>query len=201
MKDFYYTITSHSAAEIKVMKSKFISDAFPISRSTDTAILINDFKKKYYDASHFPFAYRAGMLSDNFRYSDDGEPSGSAGKPLLEAIDKNDLTDILLITARYFGGVKLGVGGLRRAFFAAGEACLEKADIVKKYIMQSVKAEFDYSYINSIMKLVEREKINILKNESGNRCLLTLEMRESQFEKLILKMSDLTNGTITISKH
>ncbi|HAY33694.1 MAG TPA: YigZ family protein [Bacteroidetes bacterium] len=201
MKDFYYTISSHSAAEIKVMKSKFISEAFPISRSTDTAILIIEFKKKYYDASHFPFAYRTGIHTDNFRFSDDGEPSGSAGKPLLEAIDKNNLTDIILVTARYFGGIKLGVGGLRRAFFASGEACLEKADIVKKYIMQSVKAEFDYSYINSIMKLIEREKINILKNESGNRCVLTLEIRESRYEKLILKMSDLTNGTVTFLKH
>ena len=200
MKDFYFTISSHSAAEIKIMKSKFISNAYPIRKSADTANLINEFKKKYYDASHFPYAYRAGMHLDEFRYSDDGEPSGSAGKPLLEVIDKNDLTDVLLITARYFGGIKLGVGGLRRAFFAAGEACLDNADIIKKFIMHSIKAEFDYSYINLIMKLIEKEKINILSNESGDRCSLILEIRESQYEKLILKMSDLTNGKITILK-
>ncbi|MBK8980852.1 MAG: YigZ family protein [Ignavibacteria bacterium] len=182
------------------MKSKFISNAYPISKSADVIKLINAFKKIYYDASHFPYAYRAGMKSDEFRYSDDGEPSGSAGKPLLEAIDKNNLTDVLLITARYFGGIKLGVGGLRRAFFATGEACLENADIIKKYIMHSIKAEFDYAYINLIMKLIEKEKINIKNNESGDRCSLTLEIRESEYENLILKMSDLTNGKITILK-
>jgi len=198
LKDSYLTISEKSTAEIKISKSRFISNAHPISDREETTDIINDFKKKYYDASHFPFAFRTGTDMNDFRYSDDGEPSGSAGKPLLESIDKSELTNVLVIVARYFGGVKLGVGGLRRAFLAAGEECLKNAEIVKHLITKSFQIEFGYHFIGAIMNLLEKENIVILKNDSKEQCILKIEVRQSIVEDIILKFTEVTNGDIKI---
>ncbi|MBS1518257.1 MAG: YigZ family protein [Bacteroidetes bacterium] len=199
MKDSFLTITSECTAEIKVNRSKFIASAFPVLNINDTKEIsetADAFRKKYYDASHFPFAYRTGTDENNFRYSDDGEPSGSGGKPLLEVIDKYGLTNLILITARYFGGTKLGVGGLRRAFFSAGEECLKNAEAVRKFIMEKVKIEFDYGFINAVMNLIESEKIDLIKNESAETCVLNLEIKISEAEKIKSRIVELTNGGV-----
>lgn len=200
MKDTYLSISDICTAEIKINKSRFISNAYPVSIREDTSDIISDFKKKYYDASHFPFAYRIGTDLNDFRYSDDGEPTGSAGKPLLESIDKFELTNVLVIVARYFGGVKLGTGGLRRAFFAAGEECLNNSNIVRHLITRSLKIEFGYHFIGTIMNLIEKEKINIIKNESKEQCSLLIEVRQSIVEDLKLKLTEITNGEIKVTE-
>ena len=120
IKDSYKTILIPSEGELKVSKSKFISQIYPVTNSEEVNQTLTSAKKKYYDAAHHPYAYRLGSDENNFRYSDDGEPSGSGGKPIMEVIDKFELTNILIVVTRYFGGVKLGVGGLRRAIFEAG---------------------------------------------------------------------------------
>ncbi|MFZ1323243.1 MAG: YigZ family protein [Ignavibacteria bacterium] len=198
MKDSYLTISDISTAEIKISKSRFISYAYPVSEREVTSDIINDFKKKYYDASHFPFAFRTGIDMNDFRYSDDGEPTGSAGKPLLESIDKFELTNVLVIVARYFGGVKLGTGGLRRAFFAAGEECLNNSNIVRQLIKKTFQIEFGYHYIGSIMNILEKEKIDILKNDSKEQCSLFIGVRQSIVEDIILKFTEITNGEIKV---
>lgn len=196
--DSYFTIKVHTSSEIKINKSKFIAQAFPLKSQLEIPKLIKSVQKKYYGASHHPFAFRVGINKNNFRSSDDGEPSGSSGKPVLEAIDKYKLTDVLLIVTRYFGGIKLGVGGLRRAYFEAADLCLKNAVIIEKLITEKLKLEFDYKFMNVIMNLIEAEKIKLLQNSSEEKCKLTLEVRLSKIEKLKNDLTALTNGSIII---
>lgn len=198
MIDSYLTIDKTASSEIKITKSRFISQAFPLDSLTSTSGILKDVKKKYYDASHYPYAYRTGTDRNNFKVSDDGEPSGSAGKAILEAIDKYNVTDVIVIVARYFGGTKLGVGGLRRAFFESADLCLSNANIIEKLITAKINLEFDYTFMNVIMNLLEAEKIKLLKNNSDEKCKLTLEVRLSKIEKLKSEIIDLTNGSIRI---
>jgi uncharacterized YigZ family protein len=199
MIDSFFTIEKHSTSEIKVNKSTFIAQAFPIFSQKETAGLIKKVKKQYYDASHHPFAYRSGIDGTNFRFSDDGEPSGSSGKPILEAIDKNDLTNVLVIVTRYFGGIKLGVGGLMRVYFKSADVCLRSASIVQKFITEEMNLEFDYKYVNVIMNLMQAEKIKIVENNSGEKYRLTLEVRLSKIEKLKQELISLTSGKVIIN--
>nr|HMS65451.1 YigZ family protein [Ignavibacteria bacterium] len=166
MTDSYFTIGRKTLSEIKISKSKFIGQAIPFVSQSEIPEIIKSVKKEYYDAAHHPYAFRAGVSQNNFRMSDDGEPSGSAGKPILDAIGKFDLTDVIVIIARYFGGVKLGVGGLRRAFFETADHCLHEAVKIEKLITEIVNLEFDYKYMNVVMNFIETEKIKLLQNSS-----------------------------------
>ena len=198
MTDSYLTLEKSSSAEIKITKSKFISRAFPIKSQSEIQKLIKEVKKKYYDASHHPYAFRTGVDKNNFKVSDDGEPSGSSGKPILEVIDKFNLTDILVIVSRYFGGTKLGVGGLRRAMSEAAELCLSNAKIIEKLITEKMKIEFDYKFMNVIMNLIEAENIKLIENNSDEKCKLTLEVRLSKVSFLKEELKGISNGSIII---
>ena len=198
MTDSFLTIDRNTSAEIKITRSRFISQAFPVNTKSEITQIINDVRKKYYDASHHPYAYRTGVDKNDFKLSDDGEPSGSAGKPILEVIDKYNITDVMLIVSRYFGGTKLGVGGLRRAISEAADLCLSNALIVEKLITERMDLEFDYAYMNLIMNLIEAEKLKLLENNSDEKCKLILEVRLSKIEKLKSELTGLTNGSIRI---
>jgi len=198
MTDSFLTIEKFHSEEIKITRSRFISQAFPIRTKSEITQIINDVRKKYYDASHHPYAYRIGVDKNDFKFSDDGEPSGSAGKPILEVIDKYNITDVLLIVSRYFGGTKLGVGGLRRAIAEAADLCLNNAVIIEKLITEKMNLEFDYTFMNLVMKLIEAEQIKLLENNSDEKCKLILEVRLSKIEKLKTELTGLTNGSIRI---
>lgn len=201
MADSFLTIKEPSSAEIKITKSKFISQAFPVSAHSEITDIIKEVKKAYYDASHHPYAYRLGNDKNDkndFKFSDDGEPSGSSGKPILESIDKPELTNVLVIVSRYFGGTKLGVGGLRRAMSEAADLCLSNAQIIEILITEKMKLEFDYTFMNAVMNLVEAEKIKLAGINSDEKCKLTLDVRLSKIEKLKTELISLTNGSIRI---
>lgn len=199
MTDSYLTIEKCVSFEIKINKSTFISQAYPFKSQLEIPEIIKSVKKKYHDASHHPYAFRAGLNKNNFRSTDDGEPSGSSGKPILEAIDKHKLTDLIVIVTRYFGGIKLGVGGLRRAYFESADECLKNSRTLEKYLTEIKNIEFDYKYINLIMKLIEEEKIKLIENNSGEKCSLRLDVRLSLIEKLESSLSKITNGSAIIS--
>lgn len=199
MVDSFLTIASGSASEIKITKSKFIAHSFPVVSADAAAEFISSIRKKYYDAAHFPFAYRLGTDKNNFKSSDDGEPSGSGGKPILEAIDKLSLTDVVVVVVRYFGGTKLGVGGLRRAFFEAADECLNAATVTEKLIEENVIVKFDYKFMNVVMKLIETEKFRLVKNNSGEMCELELMVRLSKVDAFKKEIIQLTNGSVVIS--
>lgn len=199
MIDSFITIESEIVNEIKVQKSKFIAQAFPLKSQLEIPKLLDEVRKKYYDASHHPYAFRVGIRKDNFRYSDDGEPSGTSGKPVLEAIDKHELTDVLCVVTRYFGGILLGVGGLRRAYFEAADECLEKTNKIEKLLTKNINLEFDYSLMNQVMKYLTDNKIKILENNSEEKVKLICQPRLSVIEKMKSDLFEKSNGKIIIN--
>jgi uncharacterized YigZ family protein len=197
--DSYKTIISTAEAELKVSRSKFISQVYPVLNSDEVNQTTAAARKKYYDAAHHPFAYRLGTDSNNFRYSDDGEPSGSAGKPIMEVIDKFEITNVLIIVTRYYGGVKLGVGGLRRAIFEAAELAVQNSEIITKQITENFNIEFDYKYIGAVMNFLEKEQIIILNNTSDDKVRLQCSVIVSKREKFKDELSKLTNASCIIN--
>lgn len=194
--DSYKTILLPAEAELKVSKSKFISQIYPVTNPEKINQTLISAKKKFYDAAHHPYAYRLGLDANNFRYSDDGEPSGSAGKPIMEVIDKFELTNTLIIVTRYFGGVKLGVGGLRRAIFEASELAIQNAEIVTRQITEDFKIEFDYKYIGAVMNFLEKEQIMILSNTSDNKVKLECSVIVSKIETFKKELGKFTNASV-----
>jgi len=200
VRDSYRTIDVANTYIQKIKKSTFISQVFPLGSQLEVSNILEKVKKKYYDARHHPFAYRTGLEDINYRSSDDGEPAGSAGKPILETIQKYDLTNVLVIVSRYFGGVKLGVGGLRRAFFSSADECLKSAKIITKYICEDIKLEFDYEFVNNVMRLLEKEEIKITDNISDERVKLFCSVRLCKTEKIRKSLLNVTKGNIKIFK-
>jgi uncharacterized YigZ family protein len=198
--DSFKTITAPSAFELKIQKSRFVSLAFPFPDPDGLIKLLSEVRKKYYDSSHIPFAYRTGLEKDKFRFNDDGEPSGSAGKPILDAIDKYGITDVIIFTARYFGGVKLGVGGLKRAFFESAEGCLQNAKIIEKLIKKRLFLTFDYKYIGSIMNFIEKNSIHIAENSSDDSVKLICEVRLSKVSDFEENIKNFTSGNFSLEE-
>ena len=200
ISDKYYTILEDYSGEIKIQKSRFISNIFHLGKKEDSSLFIDRIKKKYYDAKHHPFAYRIGHDENNFRFNDDGEPSGSSGKPILDAIDKYELRDVLIVVTRYFGGIKLGVGGLKRAYFESSEECIKKSKIIEKFLCEKIRISFDYAYIGAIMNLIEKNNINIIENKSAADVNILCELRISQIQQFEENIINLTNGSVSINK-
>jgi uncharacterized YigZ family protein len=200
VKDSYKTIHSKNSFELKIQKSHFIAQVFPFTNPEDLPKIISEVKKKYFDSAHNPFAYRLGLEKVQFRFNDDGEPSGSAGKPILDCIDKYGLTDIIIIVSRYFGGIKLGVGGLKRAFFDAAEGVLQNTKIIEKYVFKKILLGFDYKHIGSVMNYIEKNSIHILENNSGEKVNLVCEIRLSKIEEFKNFIINLTSGNYRIEE-
>jgi len=199
ISDSYYTIGKNNVVTLKVKRSNFIAQAFPVKSDQEILKVLDNVKKKYYNARHHPFAYRIGLEKINFKTNDDGEPAGTAGKPILEVIDKFNLTDVIVIVTRYFGGVKLGVGGLRRSYFNSAEECIKSAKIITRFLYENVNLEFEYKFINYVMKQLEEENVKIIENESDEKVKLNCEVRLSKTKKLKEDLINITNGTINIS--
>lgn len=200
VKDSYRTIEIAKSFNQKIKKSTFISQAFPLGSQLEVSNIFESVKKKYYDARHHPYAYRTGFENIYYRSSDDGEPAGSAGKPILEVIEKYDLTNVLIIVTRYFGGVKLGVGGLRRVFFSSAEECIKSAKVITKYIYEDIKLEFDYEFVNNVMRLLEKEEVKITNNVSDEKVKLYCSVRLCKTEKVKKDLLNVTKGNIKILK-
>ena len=197
VKDSYITLLKHSTIELKIQRSKFIANAFPLTAPEESNEILNKIRKEYFDARHHPFAYVL-FEKDNFRYNDDGEPSGSSGKPIYDAINKHGLKDVLVVVTRYFGGIKLGVGGLKRAYFDAADECLKISDKREVVLKARKIIEFNYGYISAVMNFIELNKINIIENNSTDKVKLICDVRFNMLEKFNTELFDITNGTILI---
>jgi uncharacterized YigZ family protein len=200
ISDKYKTILKNYSGEIKIQKSRFVSNIFHLAEKENFSFYIDKIKKKYYDAKHHPYAYRLGPDKNNFRFNDDGEPSGSSGKPILDAIDKYELTDVLIVVTRYFGGTKLCVGGLKRAYFDSAEECVKNSKIIEKFICEKIRISFDYAYIGAIMNHLEKNNINIIENKSGINVNILCELRKSQIQQFEENIINLTKGSVLINK-
>jgi uncharacterized YigZ family protein len=170
----YNTIGQASSAEYKDRGSKFIANAFPVSSVDDFKKRLDEVKKNHPKATHHCFAYRIGADKNLFRVSDDGEPSGTAGKPILGQIDSKDLTDTLVIVTRYFGGSLLGVPGLINAYKMAASMALQVTPVIRKDIEVSYKLYFDYTRMNEVMRVLKQRNVRVIAQEMQLFCEMTI---------------------------
>ena len=197
-QDFYYTISQSSIAEFKDRGSKFIAYAYPIISVDEAKSYLQILKKEHPKAVHHCFAYRIGIDGNNFRVSDDGEPSGTAGKPILNQIDSKQLTDISVIVVRYFGGTLLGVPGLINAYKTAAALTLQMIPVVQKQVEIKYELHFDYTKMNEVMTVVKQFNCSILHQEMQLFCLLKIGIPKARLEEVLYKINDM--HTITATK-
>ena len=188
MEDIFRTIAVTSKAIYTEKRSKFIAYAVPVRTVEDVKAEVDKFRKEYYDARHVCWAYMLGAERKDFRANDDGEPSGTAGKPILGQINSNELTDILVVVVRYFGGIKLGTSGLIVAYREATAEAISKAEIVEKTVDCQTTFAFEYPFMNDVMKIVKDLEPAILNQHFEMDCLMTLEIRKGLYEQLINRL-------------
>ena len=183
-EDTYKTISEPSEGIYTEKRSKFIAIALPVRSLDEIKAHLETYQKKYYDARHVCYAYMLGAARKDFRANDNGEPSGTAGKPILGQINSNELTDILIIVVRYFGGIKLGTSGLIVAYKAAAAEAIAAATIIEKTVDEEVTVMFEYPFMNDIMRIVKEEEPEILNQSYDMDCSMTLRIRRSMMAKL-----------------
>ena len=192
-QEFYYTIEETAVTEYKDRGSRFIAYAFPIATADDFKARLNEMKKEHPKATHHCFAYRLGLDGNSFRVSDAGEPSGTAGKPILGQIDSKQLTDILVVVVRYFGGTLLGVPGLINAYRSATSLVLQLTPVVQKAVEREYDIQFDYTKMNEVMTVVKQYNCQVRKQEMQLFCHMILGVPASREEEVVYKLKEIRN--------
>ncbi len=188
--DVYKTITAPAEGGTYTEKrSKFLSFAYPVQTKEEVKEIVDELKKKFYDSRHVCYAYMLGFDGTDYRANDDGEPSSTAGRPILGQIRSNELTNVLVVVVRYFGGIELGTGGLIVAYKAAAAEALAVADIVERTIDEDIHIKFEYPFLNDVMRFVKEMEPEILKQDFYLDCKMTLRIRKSSIEPLKEKLS------------
>lgn len=196
--NFFQTIGKESLAEFKDRGSRFLAYAFPVSASDDFKKRLKELKAEHPKAVHHCFAYRIGNDGNNFRSSDDGEPPGSAGRPILGQIDSRGLTNIAIIVVRYFGGTLLGVPGLINAYKTAASFALQTNSIVKKPVLINYRLQFDYTILNDVMRIIKKNDCIILKQELQLFCIMETSVPKKDLELCVLQLKDLKSMELSL---
>ena len=196
--NFYYTIEKGSVAEFKDRGSRFIAIAFPVTKAEDFKNRLKQLKEEHPKAVHHCFAYRIGTDGNNFRSSDDGEPSGTAGKPILGQLDSKKLTNTAVVVVRYFGGTLLGVPGLINAYKTAASFVLQTLPLVKKAIEENYLLQFDYTVLNDVMMLIRKHKCSILKKEMQLFCEMEIGVPRINLELFLIQVKNIRSMQINI---
>ena len=195
-QDFYTTIEKPSQAEFKDRGSKFIAFAFPIETADDFKKQLQVLKKEHPKAVHHCFAYRIGTDGNNFRSSDDGEPSGTAGKPILGQLYSKEITNTAVVVVRYWGGTMLGVPGLINAYKTATTLALQVTPVVEKQIEVNYSIEFDYTQMNEVMMVMKQFNCNIISNEMQLFCIIKAGIPKNRMDEVLYRLNDLQNVLI-----
>ena len=182
--DTFRTISSSAEASFTEKRSKFIAFAIPVTSLAEVKAQLDTYQKKYYDARHVCYAYMLGHERKDFRANDNGEPSGTAGKPILGQINSRELTDVLVIVVRYFGGIKLGTGGLTVAYRTAAALALDEAVIIEKTVDEELTFSFEYPYMNDVMRIIKEEGATVMDQSYGQGCTMRLRLRKSLMPRL-----------------
>lgn len=191
--DEYFTIKDNiSEGFYSEKRSKFLAFAFHVTTEEEIKEIVSEYRKKYYDARHVCWAYMLGAQRTDFRANDDGEPSSTAGKPILGQINKNELTDILIIVVRYYGGVNLGTSGLIVAYRTAAAEAIANAEIIKLYDEEVVTYDFPYVMMNDVMKIIKDMSPRIVNQTYDNTCEIQLRIRKSQAPLLKSRLEKLS---------
>ena len=192
MTDEYRTITTTSEGYYTEKRSKFLAFAHHVESVEDIKEILAAYRKKYYDARHVCYAYMLGADRKEFRANDDGEPSSTAGKPILGQINSNELTNILIVVVRYYGGVNLGTSGLIVAYREAAANAIAHAEVVTRQVEELVSYSFSYPMMNDVMRIVKDMAPRIVSQTYDNTCEITLSIRKSEAEQLRSRLGKLT---------
>ncbi|MDR3251065.1 MAG: YigZ family protein [Tannerella sp.] len=182
--DVYKTITGIAEGYYTEKRSRFLSFAIPVRTADEVKEHVREYRKKYYDSRHVCWAYMLGAERETFRANDDGEPSSTAGKPILGQINSNELTDILIIVVRYFGGIELGTSGLIVAYRTAAAEAIKAAKIEERTVDAELTVVFEYPYLNGIMRIVKEEQPGIVAQSFDMTCEMTFRIRKNLYERL-----------------
>ena len=188
--DQYRSLAAPAQGLFKDKGSRFIALAFPVETEEQVKAIVSSIRKEYHDARHHCYAYRLGYKADVFRSSDDGEPSGTAGRPILGQIDSAGLSDILIVVVRYFGGIKLGVPGLIRAYKSASADALAQAQVVEKVAGKHFRVVFQYTAMNEVMKVLKDMDLPQSGQDFGTQCSLLTRVRLSALEAFQERMKN-----------
>ena len=192
IEDTYKTIQKPSEESLfKDKGSKFYGYTFPVLTEEDVKVKIEELKKLHHSARHWCYAYKIGVEDYIYRVNDDGEPKNSAGQPIYGKILSNDLTNILIVVVRYFGGVKLGVGGLMNAYKISASLAIENAKIIQKTITESLVLEFEYKDMNKVMRVIKEERLDIVNQIMKESCKFLISVRKKDFLKAKTRFQDL----------
>lgn len=198
MSDSYLTLAAPRQHEIKVMASKFIAMGYPLKSVADAAAILGEVRKREHAATHHCFAWTFGIDSVEFKYSDDGEPSGTAGRPIYQAICGRDLQNVLVIVVRYFGGTKLGTGGLTRAYAQATTELLDKAEIIERLICERLQFAISFHLYDRLQKLIHAEHHVIISQQFRDMVTMELDVRRSRTTEFISQLIELTGGKVDV---
>lgn len=189
----YRTLETRSKGMYKEKGSKFYAFAYSVETKDEIKIILADLRKKYHDARHHCYAYKLGTGDDQFRANDDGEPSGTAGKPILGQIRSAKLTNILIVVIRYFGGTLLGTSGLIRAYRAAASAAIQSGHIIEKKIRKWFHLRFEYPQLNEVMKILKEGNLKPVNQNFGEHCELDIAVPVSEITLFLTRVKALNN--------
>jgi uncharacterized YigZ family protein len=197
MTDTYKTIQNISEGSYKDKGSKFIAIAFPVESEEEVKHHQGEIRKQFHDARHHCYAYAIGQNHEQYRINDDGEPSGTAGKPIYGQIQSFELTNILIIVVRYFGGTKLGVRGLINAYKGAAKDALDNNVIIEKYLYNKYKLDFEYLEMNNVMRIIKEMNLSQSNHNFKEKCTLEFAVRQSFANEAMNAFSSLNNVIVT----
>lgn len=200
--DLYKTISKPSLEVLfKEKNSKFYGYAFPVTKEDDVKLLLENLKKQHHSARHFCYAYQLGKEDKSliYRANDDGEPNNSAGMPIYGQIQSFGVTDILIVVIRYFGGVKLGVGGLISAYKTTAQMTLENAKIVERTINFELSLEFEYNLLNNVMRIIKEQNLTVSSQEMELNCKIVLTVRKKNLQKIKKRFQTIYGITVKSS--
>lgn len=195
-EDTYKTIAGPSEGIYREKGSKFIALAFPVESEAEVKEKLAEIQKQYFDARHHCYSYILGPNKDAYRLNDNGEPSGTAGRPIHGQLLSKDLTNTLVIVVRYFGGIKLGVSGLINAYKTAAKDALDNATIIEKTVDETYKVSFDYSVMNSVMQLLKDPYVSILGQGYEDRYLITFKIRRREADRIVTALKKINTVTV-----
>jgi uncharacterized YigZ family protein len=196
MSDTFYTISGNSESKVTEKMSKFLAYAFHVQSAVEAKERIAEVAKKYYDARHVCWAYMVGADRTECMSNDNGEPSGTAGKPILGQINSFNLTDVVVVVVRYFGGIKLGTSGLISAYREAARSALAEAEVIECHVQSELSFTFPYMSINDVMKLTKQTGITTIEQTFDNSCSMRVSVRRDDAEQLRSRLLDVDGLTM-----
>lgn len=197
MSDLYYTIEREAEAQFREKMSRFISFARKVTDADEARAIVKEYQNEYHDSRHVCWAYMIGAERKEWQLNDNGEPSGTAGKPILGQINSKELTDVLVVVVRYFGGIKLGTPGLIAAYREAARLCLEEAGRREMHQMETITVTFPYMAADGVMRIVKGNEIEVIDRTFDNTCSMTLQFRSDHAEEIrgrLLSVDGVTVG-------